>query len=81
MWVVRVAPSFDPELTRGVIEAVAGGGRAPRRLAKAVLGRPEVLADGRSLAPLVISPVSYPFPQAGGHELLSSPRPMTNHMM
>jgi hypothetical protein len=63
--VAAVEGELTPERIRVVATAVAGGRAKSRRLAAALAGRPEVLADGRSPAARVVGDLLLALRQAG----------------
>ena len=63
--VAAVEHHLEPEQIRAVATAVAGGRAKSRRLASALAGRPDVLADGRSPAPRAIGDLLVALRQAG----------------
>lgn len=52
--IAAVEPTLEREQIRPVVTTVTGGRAKARRLASALVERPEVLADGRSPAPRVV---------------------------
>ncbi|WP_280258038.1 hypothetical protein [Nocardia wallacei] len=71
-WVTRRDSSLDASLVAGIVEEVAGGRAKRRRLAQAVLDRPQVLGDGRSPAPRVVADMLVELKKAGA-EAISAP--------
>jgi hypothetical protein len=69
--IVNLVAARDPGVDRAriadVVEAAAGGRAKQRRLAQALLNRPQVLADGRSPAPRAIGDLLTGLRRAGVH--------------
>ena len=66
--VMEAGPGLGREQVRGAVSAVAGGRAKSRRLALALAGRPEVLADGRSPAPRAVADLLVALHDAGSRE-------------
>jgi hypothetical protein len=71
--VVDLVCAADPALDRAMVEAVvagiAGGRAKRRRLARALLDRPTLLADGRSPAPRVVADLLIALRKAGAEQI------------
>ncbi|MFI6362146.1 LIM domain-containing protein [Nocardia sp. NPDC050630] len=63
--VTRHDNSLDISVVTGIVEAVSGGRAKRRRLAQALLDRPQVLADGRSPGPRVVADLLARLKRAG----------------
>jgi hypothetical protein len=63
--VAVVEPVLAPQQVRGVVTALAGGRAKARRLASALVQRPEVLSDGRSPAPRAVGELLVALRRAG----------------
>jgi hypothetical protein len=66
--VMEAGPGLGREQVREAVSAVAGGRAKSRRLALALAGRPEVLADGRSPAPRAVADLLVALHDAGSGE-------------
>jgi hypothetical protein len=66
--VMEAGPGLGGEQVREAASAVAGGRAKSRRLALALAGRPEVLADGRSPAPRAVADLLVALHDAGSRE-------------
>ena len=66
--VMEAGPGLGREQVRDAVSAVAGGRAKSRRLALALAGRPEVLADGRSPAPRAVADLLVALHGAGSRE-------------
>ena len=66
--VMEAGPGLGREQVREVVSAVAGGRAKSRRLALALAGRTEVLADGRSPAPRAVADLLVALHDAGSRE-------------
>ncbi|MEV2226924.1 hypothetical protein AB0E01_44910 [Nocardia vinacea] len=61
--------SLDVSVVTGIVESVAGGRAKRRRLAQALLDRPQVLADGRSPGPRVVANLLARLKSAGASKI------------